>query len=134
MTHSGTISLFLNDFKIQRLERINMQLLVFQPFSDFTVIQRRYDHELGESKISGTKPIKKIVFSQILVMPPFQRMGLGSTLLENIYAHYNTANVLEITMEDPSPECQRVRDFIDAKNCTSLPEFGRDFVNKGWDD
>ena len=65
-------------------------------------------------------------------MPPFQRMGLGSTLLENIYAHYNTADVLEITMEDPSPDCQRVRDFIDAKNCTSLPEFGRDFVNKGW--
>ena len=65
-------------------------------------------------------------------MPPFQRMGLGSTLLENIYGHYNTADVLEITMEDPSPECQRVRDFIDAKNCTSLPEFGRDFVNKGW--
>ena len=111
-----------------------MQLLVFQPFSDFTVIQRRYDHELGKSKIFGTKPIKTIIFSQILVMPPFQRMGLGSTLLENIYAHYNTANVLEITMEDPSPECQRVRDFIDAKNCTSLPEFGRDFVNKGWDD
>ena len=47
MTHSGTISLFLNDFKIQKLERINMQLLGFQPFSDFTVIQRRYDHELG---------------------------------------------------------------------------------------
>ena len=75
---------------------------------------------------------KNYNFSQILVMPPFQRIGLGSTLLENIYAHYNTANVLEITMEDPSPECQRVRDFIDAKNCTSLPEFGRDFVNKGW--
>ena len=49
MTHSGTISLFLNDFKIQRLERINMLLLVFQLFSDFIVIQRKYDQGLGLS-------------------------------------------------------------------------------------
>ena len=34
-------------------------------------------------------------------------------------------------MEDPSPECQRVRDFIDCRNCIKMPCFGKDFVKKG---
>ena len=65
-------------------------------------------------------------------MPPFQRMGLGSIVLENIYSQYMHANVFEITMEDPSPECQRVRDYIDARNCMKLREFGKDFIKKGF--
>jgi len=70
--------------------------------------------------------------SQILIMPPFQKQGLGSTLLEHIYAQYQTKEVLEITMEDPSPDCQRVRDFIDCCNCLKMACFGKDFVKKGF--
>jgi len=109
----------------------------------FTLFERFQNQETGKNQyaIAGFSTVFRFYcypekirprVSQILVMPPFQRMGLGSTLLENIYTHYNTSDVLEITMEDPSDDCQRVRDFIDARNCTSLPEFGRDFINKGW--
>lgn len=31
-------------------------------------------------------------------------------------------------MEDPSPDFQRVRDYVDALNCATLPAFGREFL------
>ena len=60
------------------------------------------------------------IFSQILVMPPFQRMGLGSIMLENIYEQYKMEMVLEMTMEE------RVRKKITYKIVTlSFLELGR---------
>uniref|UniRef100_F6RPW8 Histone acetyltransferase type B catalytic subunit n=2 Tax=Ciona intestinalis TaxID=7719 RepID=F6RPW8_CIOIN len=62
--------------------------------------------------------------SQVLVLPPYQRQGHCTELITAIYQQYvPKAAVLDITAEDPSENFQRVRDFIDSKNCLKLPEF-----------
>ncbi|CAK8683001.1 unnamed protein product [Clavelina lepadiformis] len=62
--------------------------------------------------------------SQVLVLPPYQRQGHCSTLISTIYQEYvPRKDVLDITAEDPSENFQRVRDFVDAKNCITLKEF-----------
>lgn len=70
--------------------------------------------------------------SQMLVLPPFQKIGLASELLQNIVRQYQTKNVLEITLEDPSDEFQRVRDYNDAKSCLNLREFSKHALDKGF--
>lgn len=65
--------------------------------------------------------------SQMLIFPPFQHNGLGSHLLQCIYEHYvPLPEVIDITVEDPSDDFQRLRDFVDVKNSeklfTSQPE------------
>ncbi|GLG96560.1 Histone acetyltransferase type B catalytic subunit [Gryllus bimaculatus] len=58
---------------------------------------------------------------QILVMPPFQRQGLGVQLLRAIYQYYvPNPDVIDITVESPSDEFQRVRDYVDVKNFEDL--------------
>ena len=69
----------------------------------------------------------------MLILPPFQQMGLAANMLKTISAQYQMKDVLEITMEDPSPQCQRVRDFIDASACVNLSEFSADRLEKGFD-
>ena len=78
MTHNGIISPFLNDFKIQRLERINMQLLVFQLFSDFIVIQRKYDQGLGLSiSLKYYEPnLKTIILAKFWLCHRFKEWDL----------------------------------------------------------
>lgn len=62
--------------------------------------------------------------SQMLVLPPFQRIGLGAEMLETIYSHFKCkSNVLDITVEDPSDNFARLRDFVDSKNCLQLESF-----------
>ncbi|XP_071526683.1 histone acetyltransferase type B catalytic subunit isoform X2 [Panulirus ornatus] len=62
--------------------------------------------------------------SQMLVLPPFQRIGLGAEMLNSIYSYYkNDAKVLDITVEDPSDNFARLRDFIDSRNCLKLECF-----------
>lgn len=71
--------------------------------------------------------------SQVLILPPFRRMGLASQLLQAIYLHYQLVpNVVDITVEDPSTDFQRIRDYIDAKNCKSLPAFQPEQLEKGF--
>jgi len=70
--------------------------------------------------------------SQILIFPPFQRMGLGADFLQTICMQYHRKDVLELTMEDPSPEIQRVRDFNDARACLALSEFKPERLDKGF--
>jgi len=64
--------------------------------------------------------------SQVLTLPPFQKKGLGSRLLNGIYQHYfKDTKVVDITVEDPSEDFVRLRDFVDAKNCLqSVESFG----------
>lgn len=65
--------------------------------------------------------------SQVLVLPPFQRRGLGASLLTAIYNHYKlVSNVTDITVEDPSEDLQLVRDYVDCKNCLGLKSFHSD--------
>ncbi|KAJ9589576.1 hypothetical protein L9F63_017214 [Diploptera punctata] len=71
--------------------------------------------------------------SQVLVLPPFQRLGLGAELLDCLYKYYIThPKVLDITVEDPSDEFQRLRDFVDVKNCKTLPSFQANKLEQGF--
>ncbi|KPJ10786.1 Histone acetyltransferase type B catalytic subunit [Papilio machaon] len=43
---------------------------------------------------------------------------------QSVYSHFiSQPEVVDITVEDPSPEFQRIRDYVDAKNCESLSAF-----------
>ncbi|KAH9526411.1 histone acetyltransferase 1 [Dermatophagoides farinae] len=53
--------------------------------------------------------------SQFLILPSFQRIGLGSKLLASIYTNYNNKSIVDITVEDPSDDFQRMRDIYDCK-------------------
>lgn len=71
--------------------------------------------------------------SQMLVLPPYQRIGLGAQLLDNIYRHYaSQPRVVDITVEDPSDDFQRLRDFLDARNCSRLPSFQPCMLQEGF--
>ncbi|KAK7086526.1 histone acetyltransferase 1 [Halocaridina rubra] len=73
--------------------------------------------------------------SQMLVLPPFQRMGLGAEMLESIYMHYKSNNkVLDITVEDPADNFARLRDFVDSKHCLKLAVFQPSQLTKGFSD
>jgi len=69
----------------------------------------------------------------MLVLPPFQKKGLAAEMLKTITSQYQMNDVLEITMEDPSPTFQRVRDFNDACKCLNLREFASERLAKGFD-
>ncbi|CAL1528340.1 unnamed protein product [Lymnaea stagnalis] len=71
--------------------------------------------------------------SQVLVLPPFQKMGLGSKMIQTFYNMcYCRPEVLDITVEDPSENFQRVRDYVDAKNCQNLDSFKPDQLLRGF--
>ncbi|CAG2169824.1 unnamed protein product [Oppiella nova] len=73
--------------------------------------------------------------SQFLVLPPFQKCGLGTRLLHTIYDFYVTDTaVFDITVEDPSDNFTRVRDFVDSKNCQKLNAFSVDKLKLGWNE
>ncbi|XP_073999610.1 histone acetyltransferase 1 isoform X2 [Rhodnius prolixus] len=62
--------------------------------------------------------------SQVVILPPFRCIGLCSKLLNSVYSYYQTnRKVVDITVESPSPDFQRVRDFVDCKNCINLDAF-----------
>ena len=42
--------------------------------------------------------------------------------------------VIDITVEDPSDNFVRLRDFVDTRNCLKLAEFGKSEVLKGFSD
>lgn len=71
--------------------------------------------------------------SQVLVLPPFQKLGIGTSFVETIYKHYQSQkNVVDMTVEDPSDDFQRLRNFVDARLCKGLKSFGRDAIKKGF--
>lgn len=59
----------------------------------------------------------------MLVLPPFQGIGIGAKLVELVYKRFNKDSVIDITVEDPSDDFRRVRNFVDAKLCRTLPAF-----------
>lgn len=73
--------------------------------------------------------------SQMLLLPPYRRNGLGTTLLQSIYDYYKKQPAtLDITAEDPDEEFIAMRDFLDCRNCLELPMFQPDRLKKGWGD
>ncbi|KAH9632022.1 hypothetical protein HF086_016582 [Spodoptera exigua] len=62
--------------------------------------------------------------SQVLTLPPFRKLGICANLLEAIYANFMIQpDVVDITVEDPSQDFQRIRDYVDAASCENLPAF-----------
>lgn len=73
--------------------------------------------------------------SQMLLLPPYRRNGLGTKLLQAIYDYYiNQPATLDITAEDPDEEFIAMRDFLDCLNCSKLPMFQIERLRQGWSD
>ncbi|CAG9793426.1 unnamed protein product [Diatraea saccharalis] len=71
--------------------------------------------------------------SQVLTLPPFRKLGLCASLLQAIYSHFTILpDVIDITVEDPSQDFQRIRDYVDAKNCQTLPAFQPEKLIQGF--
>ncbi|XP_041372189.1 histone acetyltransferase type B catalytic subunit-like isoform X2 [Gigantopelta aegis] len=71
--------------------------------------------------------------SQVLILPPFQKQGHGAQLLQTFYNDcYTRSEVLDITVEDPSENFQRLRDFVDTNNCIKLRYFQTDYLYEGF--
>lgn len=71
--------------------------------------------------------------SQMLIMPPYRRNGLGTTLLQSIYDYYmKQPATLDITAEDPDEEFISMRDQLDCRNCQKLPMFQLEKLKLGW--
>ena len=71
--------------------------------------------------------------SQMLILPTYQRKGLGSQLLETVYRNYlKDEAVIDITVEDPSDNFVRLRDYVDTKNCLQLAAYAKSQVIKGF--
>lgn len=79
------------------------------------------------------KLISPSLCAQFLILPPFQRKGLGAHMLQSVYDFYRTqSTVVDIAVEDPAENFTRLRDFVDARNCLSLAEFSEECIRKGW--
>lgn len=73
--------------------------------------------------------------SQVLTLPPFRKLGLCAELLKAIYSHFVIIpEVVDMTVEDPSEDFQRIRDYVDAKNCETLPAFQPAKLYQGFSD
>ena len=62
-------------------------------------------------------PIKgsKMRVCQVLVPPPYQGKGLGREMLLQVYRTASARDfVIEVTVEDPAPAFQRLRDSVDV--------------------
>ena len=47
-------------------------------------------------------------------------------IMETVYRSYRGDDkVVDITVEDPSDNFVRLRDFVDTKNCLGLPAFAK---------
>nr|CUU99760.1 hypothetical transcript [Hymenolepis microstoma] len=62
--------------------------------------------------------------SQVLILPPFQKMGHCTRLLETIYDRVvPLPKTIDVTFEAPSDDLSRLRNFLDCKRClTKSPE------------
>ncbi|XP_018318956.1 histone acetyltransferase type B catalytic subunit-like [Agrilus planipennis] len=67
--------------------------------------------------------------SQFFILPSYQRLGLGTKLLEAVYEVFETQeNIFDITVEDPSENFRNLRDVMDCKLLSNLPEFSEDII------
>lgn len=72
--------------------------------------------------------------SQILVLPPFQKLGIASRLIEEtVFKHFvPKENVADITYEQPTDIVQHIRSVVDTKRCMALPAFAKDKLLVGF--
>ncbi|KAH0948638.1 hypothetical protein HN011_001203 [Eciton burchellii] len=71
--------------------------------------------------------------AQFLILPPFQNLGIGAHLLQTIYREYIARkDVTDITVESPSLTFQKLRNYVDAVNCSKLPTFKVECLKQGF--
>lgn len=71
--------------------------------------------------------------SQMIVLPPYQRLGIGTKFLTVVYAQFQgDERVRDITVEDPSDEFRRIRNVVDVRLCRSLAVFAPDRLRAGF--
>lgn len=79
----------------------------------------------------------KMRICQALVLPPYQRRGLGRLMLTRVYELARTdANIVEVTVEDPCEGFRSLRDIVDVQWAMGLAAsslFGLDPLAQGLD-
>ncbi|XP_035900744.1 histone acetyltransferase type B catalytic subunit [Anopheles stephensi] len=72
--------------------------------------------------------------SQILILPPFQKLGIATRLIKHTTYEYfrKKENITDITFEEPIEAIQHIRSVVDAKRCKSLPAFAPDKLLAGF--
>ena len=73
----------------------------------------------GTRALAVGRPVRALTpraRSTLLLLPQFRRKGHGARLVQCVYNHYiPRAEVLEVTVEDPSDAFARLRDFVDVR-------------------
>ncbi|XP_049285324.1 histone acetyltransferase type B catalytic subunit [Anopheles funestus] len=72
--------------------------------------------------------------SQILILPPFQKLGIATRLIKHTTYEYfrKKDNITDITFEEPIEAIQHIRSVVDAKRCKELPAFAPDKLLAGF--
>lgn len=110
----------------------------------FFVVFEKFENKDGETRYASVGYATVYIYfhypdkirpriAQFLVLPPFQRKGVGSALLNKIYEHFRSQEkVCDITVEDASEEFQRLRNTIDCRLLKTLPSFSAENLKKGF--
>lgn len=110
----------------------------------FFVVFEKYQNANGETQYASVGYASVYLYysypdkirprvAQFLILPPFQRKGLGNKLLETIYKHFQAkSNVCDITVEDASEDFQRLRNIHDARLLKDLPSFSPEKLQNGF--
>ncbi|CAG0915935.1 unnamed protein product [Notodromas monacha] len=110
----------------------------------FFILYEKYKDETGVPRyaVAGYSTIyeyyaypdkRRPRISQFLILPPFQRFGLGTELLRSVYRYYQCSPlIVDITVEDPSDEFQMLRHYVDSSMCRELPAFQPALLKKGF--
>ncbi|XP_063697333.1 histone acetyltransferase type B catalytic subunit [Culicoides brevitarsis] len=110
---------------------------------DFFLVFEKYKNPKGEERFAtvGFTSVYKFYsypekirprISQMMILPPFQRLGIGSKLIESLYSYYGAEeNVTDITVEEPSDIFQNMRSAVDAKLCKNLASFAPEKLKQG---
>lgn len=110
----------------------------------FFMVYEKYENKDGETRYASVGYSAVYLYyhypdktrprvSQFMILPPFQRKGVGAALLQNIYDHFRSQEkVCDITVEDASENFQRLRNTIDARLLKDLPKFSAENLKKGF--
>lgn len=94
----------------------------FQPPSPPASPQAEWELPTEDIKLAAMPNRTRL--SQFVILPPFQRKGLGRQLYQRIFKHYfDKPETLEFTIENPNENFDRIRDICDLEFLRSLPEF-----------
>ncbi|GMS89068.1 hypothetical protein PENTCL1PPCAC_11243, partial [Pristionchus entomophagus] len=73
--------------------------------------------------------------AQILLLPQYRACGIGGSFLNRIYLDLATRKeVLDVTAEDPADGFLYLRDYVEATNLSTLPQFAPEKLNEGFNE